>query len=79
MKQEFVYTNKLPYRVQLQTSNHVESSATDKSLYSLHNVQLQVSHSVENSTTNKSILVQKSQFWYKQVTVQTVQQPKINL
>ena len=39
---EFIYTNKLPYRDQLQTSNPVESSATDKSLYSLYNVQLQV-------------------------------------
>ena len=52
---EFIYTNKLPYRDQLQTSNPVESSATDKSLYSLYNVQLQVSHSEENSATNKSL------------------------
>ena len=51
---EFIYTNKLTYRDQLQTSNPVEISATDKSLYNLYNVQLHTSHSVENFATNKS-------------------------
>ena len=52
---EFIYTNKVPYRDQLQTSHPVESSTTDKSFYSLCNVELQVSHSEENSATNKSL------------------------
>ena len=63
---QFIYTNKLPYRDHLQTSNPEESSATDKSLYSLYSVQLQVSHSVENSATNKSLC---REFSYHQVTL----------
>ena len=63
---EFIYTNKLPYRDHLQTSNPEESSATDKSLYSLYSVQLQVSHSIENSATHKSLC---REFSYHQVTL----------
>ena len=48
----------------LQTSTPEESSATDKSLYSLYSVQLHVSHSVENSATSKSLCRELS---YKQV------------
>ena len=49
----------------LQTSNPEESSAIDKSLYSLYSVQLQVSHSVENSATSKPLC---REFSYHQVT-----------
>ena len=63
---EFICPNKLPYRDQLQTSNPVEISAIDKSIYRVYNDQLQISQSVENSATNKSL---SREFCYKQVTV----------
>ena len=66
LSREFSYKQVTVERVQLQTSNPVVSSATDKSLYSLHNVQLQVSHSEENSATKKSLY---AEVCYIQVTM----------